>query len=366
MATIDLLSKSVNRRRFLALTGSAAAVGAVAATCQGAGEWEVPPGSGRKTWEAGKEAVAAQENAVATATAAAGMSDHSMPPASGEGRPKPSGDLAAVYDATLPPLDPNPVKDAPDRSAEQGDGGCRRYQAGRLDIRWLPAGQGRARDAGRHCRLHTAQLGNTAIRSTSTLPERRGTRTTSPSFPTRSSHFTWTADYPGVFMYHCGTGPVIQHIANGMYGAVVVDPARAVRSRREYVLVQSEFYLAQGDGGLWKSDLARAQAVAAGLRRLQRCREPVPAGNTEGCAGRTDPPARDECGPDVVLRLPRDRRDLRQGLPRRQSGEHDARHPDVDDPAGRRCDVRTDRSRRLASTRSSRTASPTPDWAPWD
>jgi nitrite reductase (NO-forming) len=44
-------------------------------------------------------------------------------------------------------------------------------------------------------------------------------------------------------MYHCGTAPVAMHIANGMYGAIIVDPARPRPKAREFVLVQSEFYL---------------------------------------------------------------------------------------------------------------------------
>ena len=39
-------------------------------------------------------------------------------------------------------------------------------------------------------------------------------------------------------MYHCGTKPVIAHIANGMYGAIIVDPATPLpKADREYVLV---------------------------------------------------------------------------------------------------------------------------------
>ena len=81
--------------------------------------------------------------------------------------------------------------------------------------------------------------------------------------PDEELQFTWTADYPGVFMYHCGTGPVLQHISNGMYGAVIVDPpeAEAFAPAKEYVLVQSEFYLSQNDAGLWTGDLDRALAV---------------------------------------------------------------------------------------------------------
>ena len=45
--------------------------------------------------------------------------------------------------------------------------------------------------------------------------------------PGKSFTFSFKADKPGVFMYHCGTKPVLAHIANGMYGAIVVDPADA-------------------------------------------------------------------------------------------------------------------------------------------
>jgi nitrite reductase (NO-forming) len=62
--------------------------------------------------------------------------------------------------------------------------------------------------------------------------------------PTGSeSSFDWKADYPGVFYYHCGTDPMIQHIANGMFGAVIVEPTTPfTKADREYVIVQSEVY----------------------------------------------------------------------------------------------------------------------------
>ena len=49
--------------------------------------------------------------------------------------------------------------------------------------------------------------------------------------PGESFTFRFTASDPGVFMYHCGTKPVLAHIANGMYGAIVVDPAEAAAHR---------------------------------------------------------------------------------------------------------------------------------------
>lgn len=70
----------------------------------------------------------------------------------------------------------------------------------------------------------------------------------------KSLTFTWRADYPGVFMYHCGTPTVIDHMANGMYGTIIVDPANAWAPAKEYVLVQSEFYTAQNSDGTYSLD----------------------------------------------------------------------------------------------------------------
>jgi nitrite reductase (NO-forming) len=61
--------------------------------------------------------------------------------------------------------------------------------------------------------------------------------------PNDSLHYRFVAKVPGAFMYHCGTAPVAAHIANGMYGALIVDPGRPRPNAREFVLVQSEFYL---------------------------------------------------------------------------------------------------------------------------
>ena len=60
--------------------------------------------------------------------------------------------------------------------------------------------------------------------------------------PGDSIHYRFVARVPGVFLYHCGTAPVAAHIANGMYGALIVDPRVPRRPAREFVFVQSEFY----------------------------------------------------------------------------------------------------------------------------
>ncbi|HXF99106.1 MAG TPA: multicopper oxidase domain-containing protein [Gaiellaceae bacterium] len=65
--------------------------------------------------------------------------------------------------------------------------------------------------------------------------------------PGESFTFRFRANDPGVYMYHCGTKPVLAHIANGMYGAIVVRPKNLAPADNEYVLVASEWYL-NGDG----------------------------------------------------------------------------------------------------------------------
>ena len=82
-------------------------------------------------------------------------------------------------------------------------------------------------------------------------------------FPGKSVSYTFRANDPGVFMYHCGTKPVLMHIANGMYGAIVVEPKPGVlpHADKNYVLVASEWYL--GSDGLNKPatfDMAKAHA----------------------------------------------------------------------------------------------------------
>ncbi|WP_037559578.1 multicopper oxidase domain-containing protein [Spirillospora albida] len=59
--------------------------------------------------------------------------------------------------------------------------------------------------------------------------------------------YRFKAARAGAWLYHCSTMPMTQHIANGMYGAVVVDPPDLPRADREYILVQGELYLGGPD-----------------------------------------------------------------------------------------------------------------------
>ena len=81
--------------------------------------------------------------------------------------------------------------------------------------------------------------------------------------PGEQIEFTFEAKVPGVFVYHCGTPPILLHMANGMYGAIVVDPADDPRPKadKEYVLVQSEWYTQQISGNLMGPDFGKMQKM---------------------------------------------------------------------------------------------------------
>ena len=62
--------------------------------------------------------------------------------------------------------------------------------------------------------------------------------------PGEEKVYEWRADYAGVWMYHCGTSPALHHIANGMFGMVIVEPAGGLPDvDAEFAIVQNEWYL---------------------------------------------------------------------------------------------------------------------------
>lgn len=76
--------------------------------------------------------------------------------------------------------------------------------------------------------------------------------------PGKTFTYTYTADYAGVWMYHCGTAPALEHIANGMFGMVIVEPKGGLpKVDQELAFIQSEWYLG-GQGQ--PADYAKASA----------------------------------------------------------------------------------------------------------
>jgi nitrite reductase (NO-forming) len=80
-------------------------------------------------------------------------------------------------------------------------------------------------------------------------------------------------------MYHCSTMPMTAHIANGLFGAVVIEPPGLPEVDREYVLVQSEQY--HGDDGavadLDKVAAEQPDAVVFNGYPDQYAHQPLPA-----------------------------------------------------------------------------------------
>lgn len=67
--------------------------------------------------------------------------------------------------------------------------------------------------------------------------------------PGETKEFTFAADHPGVFIYHCGASSMAEHISRGMYGVILVDPKEGYSENypepdREYVLVQGDLFQA--------------------------------------------------------------------------------------------------------------------------
>jgi len=80
--------------------------------------------------------------------------------------------------------------------------------------------------------------------------------------PGQSLVYRFRADHSGAWLYHCSTMPMMAHIANGMYGAVIIDPPNLPKVDREYVLVGSQLFLGSRSGGADAGALRRGDWAA--------------------------------------------------------------------------------------------------------
>ncbi|OIN09678.1 copper-containing nitrite reductase [Oceanisphaera psychrotolerans] len=79
--------------------------------------------------------------------------------------------------------------------------------------------------------------------------------------PGHTSIFNFKALNPGLYVYHCATAPVGMHIANGMYGLILVEPKEGLPPvDKEYYVMQGDFYTkgAYGEQGLQSFDMDKA------------------------------------------------------------------------------------------------------------
>jgi len=80
-----------------------------------------------------------------------------------------------------------------------------------------------------------------------------GGATETQVYPGEEKTFTFEALNPGIYVYHCASPEVADHVANGMYGLILVEPEEGlVPVDREYYVMQGEFYpiLTRGETGL--------------------------------------------------------------------------------------------------------------------
>jgi nitrite reductase (NO-forming) len=79
--------------------------------------------------------------------------------------------------------------------------------------------------------------------------------------PGHESQFTFKALNPGIYVYHCATAPVGMHVANGMYGLLLVEPPEGLPPvDHEYYVMQGDFYTVgkYREKGLQPFDMQRA------------------------------------------------------------------------------------------------------------
>lgn len=76
-----------------------------------------------------------------------------------------------------------------------------------------------------------------------------GGATVTQAGPGQTKSFTFKAMQPGLYVYHCATPMVAQHITNGMYGLILVEPEGGLPPvDREFYVMQGELYTAQKHG----------------------------------------------------------------------------------------------------------------------
>ncbi len=88
-----------------------------------------------------------------------------------------------------------------------------------------------------------------------------GGATSSLVAPGHEKVFNFKTLNPGLYVYHCATAPVGMHIANGMYGLILVEPEGGLPPvDKEYYVMQGDFYTQGGYGeqGLQAFDMAKA------------------------------------------------------------------------------------------------------------
>lgn len=161
------------------------------------------------------------------------------------------------HDATLAPAAPGLHRvelRAVDRELE--------IAPGRREIRWTfggvepaPVLHGRVGDTFEITVINDATMGHGIDFHAGALAPDQPMRTLNPG---ERLVYRFTAHRAGAWLYHCSTPPMTLHIANGMYGAVIIDPPGLPTVDREYALVGAQLYAGAPDAD------AKTTAIRAG------------------------------------------------------------------------------------------------------
>jgi nitrite reductase (NO-forming) len=192
---------------------------------------------------------------------------------------KEPGPSFQAHDATLPPLEPGRVHRRTFRVSELD----REVAPGVRQRLWTyngsapgPVLHGRVGDRFVITLVNDATMGHSIDFHAGTLAPDRPMRTIAPG---ESLTYRFTADRSGIWLYHCASMPMSAHIANGLFGAVVIDPPNLPTVDRSYVLLQSELYLGPQDGSVDVDKLRaeRPDAVVFNGYANQYDHRPLPA-----------------------------------------------------------------------------------------
>lgn len=95
--------------------------------------------------------------------------------------------------------------------------------------------------------------------------------------PGSRTSYRFTAEKPGVFMYHCGTKPVLRHVGAGMAGTMIVRPKGLAKVDRELWITQQEFYIGEpgGDASVEKMVAKKPDVIAFNGFASQYLKAPI-------------------------------------------------------------------------------------------
>jgi nitrite reductase (NO-forming) len=210
----------------------------------------------------GGAAAASPSAAPASSPAAGGSDSHGGPLPVGDVKPDPNAPPYKLYDATAPALLPGTTHDIDLVITEEE----KTVATGFVQKVWtfggtVPGPVIRVK-VGDTIRVHlknpaTNQMAHSIDFHASQVAWNDEMTSINPG---QEKVYEWKAEYAGVWMYHCGTNPALHHIANGMYGMVIVEPREGLpKVDSEFAIVQSEWYL--GPQGK-ETDLTKAMAAA--------------------------------------------------------------------------------------------------------